>query len=135
MILDPLPPQDTNPLAAVQRRPDETLHAYLLRCQEELSGRIQLLAAVRDAYIQILGMERIRWRRCKLLLAFTGPVIASLAYAGLACCAATDSVPAPLMAALIACAGLAGAALALAVAHILDLLPDWMAARRSRRWR
>ena len=101
----------------------------------ELSGRIQLLAAVRDAYIQILGMERIRWRRCKLLLAFTGPVIASLAYAGLACCAARDSVPAPLMAALIACAGLAGAALALAVAHILDRLPDWMAARRSRRWR
>jgi hypothetical protein len=135
MILDPLPPEDTNPLAAVERRPDETLHAYLLRCQGELSGRIQLLTAVRDAYIQILGIERMSWRRRKALLAFTGPVIAALAYAGFACCAATDSVPIPLMAGLIACAGLASAPLALAMARILDRLPDWMAARRSRRWR
>jgi hypothetical protein len=135
MMLDMLPPSGGNErLTLVVRRPDESLHDYLVRCQWELGDRVRFLASVRDAQWTILGTERQRWRRRSLLLTFTGPVIAALAYAGLGLCGAADSVPVPLMAGLIACAGLAGAALAIGIARIIDSIPNWLVTRRVRRW-
>lgn len=135
MMLDMLPPSGGNErLTLVVRRPDESLYDYLVRCQWELGDRVRFLASVRDAQWTILGMERQRWRRRSLLLTFTGPVIAALASAGLGLCGAADSMPVPLMAGLIACAGLAGAALAIGIARIIDSIPNWLVARRARRW-
>lgn len=135
MMLDMLPPSGGNErLTVVVRRPDESLHDYLVRCQCELGDRVRFLASIRDAQWTILGSERLRWRRRGLLLTFTGPVIAALTYVGLGMCGAADSVPVPLMAGLIACAGLAGAPLAIGVAHIIDKVPDWLITRRARRW-
>jgi len=134
MMLDMLPPSGGNErLPLVVRRPDESLHDYLVRCQWELGDRVRFLASVRDAQWTILGTERQRWRRRSLLLTFTGPVIAALAYAGPGLCGAADSVPMPLMAGLIACAGLAGAALVIGIARIIDSIPNWLVARRARR--
>jgi len=135
MMLDMLPPSGGNErLTVVVRRPNESLHDYLVRCQWELGDRVRFLASVRDAQWTILGTERQRWRRRSLLLTFTGPVIAALAFAGLGLCGTADSVPVPLMAGLIACAGLAGAALAIGIARIIDSIPNWLVARRTRRW-
>ncbi|WP_336963884.1 hypothetical protein [Sphingobium aquiterrae] len=134
-IRDFLHPGTGESLANIERKPDETLHAYLVRCQSELSDRVVLLAAARDGYITTLGLQRKRWRRRKLLLGLTGPMIAALAYAGLTSCGIEKSLPAPLVAGLIACAGFGGAPLALGIAHIVDRFPDWMAARKERSWR
>jgi hypothetical protein len=122
-------------LAIVERKPDETLDAYMERCQSELGDRIVLLASVRDGYLTTLGRVRARWRRRWRLLVFIGPVIPALAYVGFAWCEIDKVVPAPLIAGLIACAGLAGAPLALVIARIVDQFPHWVAERRARRWR
>ena len=136
MMLDILPPSGGNErLTLVVRRPDESLHDYLVRCQWELGDRVRFLASVRDAQWTILESERQRWRRHALLLTFTGPVITALAYAALGLCGAADSVlPVPLMAGLIACAGIAGAALAIGIARLIDSIPNWLVTRRARRW-
>lgn len=87
MMLEIYPPSGGNErLTLVVRRPDESLHDYLVRCQWELGDRVRFLASVRDAQWTILESERQRWRRHALLLTFTGPVITALAYAALGLC-------------------------------------------------
>jgi hypothetical protein len=131
MILDPFPLDDSHPLTALQRKPDETLLAYLIRYQWELAGRIRQLAAARDASITLLGVERLRWRRRELWLTFTGPTISALVYAALACSTMVDTVPTAIISALVACAGIAGVPLTLGAARIADRFSQWLAARRQ----
>lgn len=126
MILDPFPLDDSDPLTALKRKPEETLLAYLIRYQWELAGRVRLLAAARDAYIEILDIERARWRRCTILLVLAGPFVAALAYVGLSECGIAGSMPAVFMAGLIAAAGLAGSLMVLGIASVLGRLPTWL---------
>lgn len=135
MLRDLFHPGGHERLTEIERKPDETLHNYLMRCQSKLSDRVILLASVRDGYLQVLGRERVRWRRCKLLLSLAGPVVAGVTYTGLACSGLAVSTPALLMAVLVALGALAGAPLALGIAHLANRHPDWKKAREERRWR
>lgn len=112
-------------LSTVDRRPGETLHDYLIRCQWEMGGRIRLLETVRDGQEMIFFDERARWRRRMILLALGEAGFAMVGYLLIASCGIAASVATPLTAAMIGLFALLGAAIAAAACSTPGSLALW----------
>lgn len=118
-----------------ERRPDETLYDYLVRCRVELTGRIRLLETVRDGQEMIYFDERARRRRHMLVLAIGE---ASFAVAGtilLDRCGISANLSTPALAVMIGLCAVLGAIASIAVLSMRDRLASWMRAARRGFWR
>ncbi|TAJ74232.1 MAG: hypothetical protein EPO45_17715 [Sphingobium sp.] len=109
----------------IPRRPDETLHDYLLRSRNELALHIRMLEATSDAQMESHRSERARWRRVMVILAIGEAGIAAAAYLLLDCTGLSGTASAPVLAAIIGSCGLAGAAASIGIASMLGRIASW----------
>lgn len=119
--------------AYVPRRPDETLHDYLLRSRNELALHIRMLEATSDAQTELFGSERTRWRRTMAMLAVGEAGIAAAAYLLLDLSGLSDSVSALCLAVMIGSCALVGAAASISIASMLGRVTSWRLAALVRR--
>ncbi|WP_298673219.1 hypothetical protein [uncultured Sphingomonas sp.] len=130
MIHDLLHAGNHDRLTHVERKPDETLHDYLVRCQSELTDRVILLASVRDGYLATLGRERGRWRRSVAAIALAEAASSTMTCIVVELCGARSVVPAPVIAGVIGIAALAGGAIAFSIAPAAERLVQRIRFRR-----
>ncbi|MGA1809355.1 hypothetical protein VHN57_10260 [Sphingobium sp. WW5] len=108
-----------------ERRPDETLHEFLLRSRQEMALHIRVLEATSDAQTQLFASERTRSRRTMISLALSGAGFAAATYLLLAHNGLAGNGPAPFLAAMIGGCALAGAAAPLGIASMASRIPSW----------
>lgn len=111
--------------AYTPRRPDETLHDYLLRSRHEMGVHLRMLEATSDAQTELFGSERARWRRVMILLAIGGAGSAAAAYLLLDLEGLAGNGPAPILAAIIGSCALAGAAASVGITSMLGRVASW----------
>ncbi|MCG2841312.1 hypothetical protein L6Q21_09995 [Sandaracinobacter sp. RS1-74] len=128
----PLTPAETRSLGLIERKPGETLHDYLVRREWEMSDRIWLLQADRDAQEAIFFSEQARWRRQMLLLAGGEAWFAAAVYLLLDHCGIVDGLRASLVAGIIALCALGGGALLLRFASRGGEIATWLIGKRRR---
>ena len=109
----------------IPRRPDETLHDYLLRSRNELALHIRMLEATSDAQTELFGSQRRHWRRAMVMLAFGEAGIAAAAYLLCHLSGLSGSMPALGLAAVIGACALVGAAASIGLASMLGRVPSW----------
>ncbi|MFQ3894784.1 hypothetical protein [Sphingobium sp. R-7] len=109
----------------IPRRPDETLHDYLLRSRNELALHIRMLEATSDAQTELFGSQRRHWRRAMVMLAFGEAGIAAAAYLLLHLSGLSGSVSALCLAAMIGSCALVGAAVSVGIATLLGRITSW----------
>lgn len=114
-----------------QRRPDETLHDYLVRSRSEMTVHIRMLEATCDAQTKLFGSERGRLRRAMILLALWEAGFAAAAYILLARYGLAGSASVPFLATMIGTCALAGAVAPLGIASMLGRVPSWSLAAEN----
>lgn len=109
----------------IERRPEETLHDYLVRRQWEMGGRIRLLEAVRDGQEMFYFDARARWHRHMILLAIGEAAFAIAGYILLDYCAVPTRISAPMTAMMIGLCALLGAVVAIVALAMRERLVSW----------
>lgn len=109
----------------IPRRPDETLHDYLLRSRNELALHIRMLEATSDAQTELFGSQRRHWRRAMVMLAIGEAGIAAATYFLLHRTGLSGSVSALCLAAMIGSCALVGAAASVGIATLLGRITSW----------
>lgn len=109
----------------IPRRPDETLHDYLLRSRNELALHIRMLEATSDAQTELFGSQRRHWRRAMVMLAIGEAGIAAATYFLLHRTGLSGSVSALCLAAMIGSCALVGAAASVGIATLLGRISSW----------
>ena len=108
------------------RRPDETLHDYLLRSRHDLSVHIRMLEATSDAQAELFASERSRARRTMVLLAVGEAGFAAASYVALDLNGLAGTGHSPLLGAMVGSGTLAGAAAAIGIVSVRDRVPSWL---------
>ncbi|OYW89259.1 MAG: hypothetical protein B7Z20_00440 [Sphingobium sp. 32-64-5] len=109
----------------IPRRPDETLHDYLLRSRNELALHIRMLEATSDAQTELFGSQRRHWRRAMVMLAIGEAGIAAATYFLLHRTGLSGSVSALCLAAMIGSCALVGAAASVGIVTLLGRITSW----------
>lgn len=133
MTYKPAPFYGAEHLIEIPRRPEETLHEYLVRSQRVLADRVRMVARGRDAAEYFLDLERARLRQDRIILILAGPFIAAAAYVGLARAGITEFARFEFIAGVIAMAGVTGGAFVLACANLGPKFGDWLLSLRWHR--
>ena len=109
----------------IPRRPDETLHDYLLRSRNELALHIRMLEATSDAQTELFGSQRRHWRRAMVMLAIGEAGIAAATYFLLHRTGLSGSVSALCLAAMIGSCAFVGAAASVGIATLFGRITSW----------
>lgn len=109
----------------MQRRPDESLHDFLLRSRHEMSVHIRMLESVSDAQTELFASERTRWHRRMGLVVAGEAGLAATAYVALDAYGFAGTMAPPLVAATIGACALGGTAITMGIASLRTGVASW----------